>query len=81
MKSRDVRNLIIALIIVAVGIKLITWVSGNYISNISLANFSDLVKAFTGLGDLAMYGLIILAILLIPYYLSKRSQEKKIRGV
>lgn len=75
MKARDARNLIITLIIAVVGVKLVLWISGNYIGN--AAGFSDLVKGFTGLGDLMMYGLIALAILLVPYYLSKRSQEKK----
>lgn len=79
MSARDVRNLILTLIIVAIGIKLILWISGNYIGNVG--GFSDLVAGFTGLGDLAMYGLILLAVLLIPYYLSKRSQEKKLRGM
>ena len=75
MKARDVRNLILTLIILALGIKLILWISGNYIGN--AGDFSGLVTGFTGLGDLAMYGLILFAVLLFPYYLSKRSQEKK----
>lgn len=79
MSAKDVRNLILTLIILAIGIKLIMWITGNYIGN--AGSFSDLVAGFTGLGDLAMYGLILLAILLMPYYLSKRSQEKKIRGL
>ncbi len=79
MSAKDVRNLMLTLIILAIGIKLIMWITGNYIGN--AGSFSDLVAGFTGLGDLAMYGLILLAILLMPYYLSKRSQEKKIRGL
>ncbi len=60
MTAKNVRNLILTLIILAIGVKLILWIAG--------------------LGDLAMYGLILLAILLIPYYLSKRSQERKRSG-
>ncbi len=78
MRAKDTRNLIATLIILSIGIKLVLWITGNYIGNAD--SFSDLVDAFTGLGDLAMYGLILLAILLVPYYLSKRSQEKKIGG-
>ncbi len=76
MKSKNVRNYIIALLIVAIGVKLITLISSRYIPA-GFAGFSDLVKGFTGLGDLVLYGLIILAILLLPYYFSKCSEEKK----
>lgn len=78
MTAKNVRNLILTLIVLAIGIKLILWISGNYIGN--AGEFSSLVAGFTGLGDLAMYGLILLAIILIPYYFSKRSQEKKRSG-
>ena len=78
MQAKDARNLIITLVIVAVGIKLIAFISGRYISGTGFGGFSELVAAFLGLGDLALYGLIVLAILLVPYYLSKRSQEKKV---
>lgn len=78
MKAKDARNLILTLIIVAIGIKIITFITGRYISAAGAGGFGELIGAFTGLGDLALYGLIFLAILLIPYYLSKRSQEKKI---
>ena len=76
MRAKGVRNYILTLIILAIGVKLILWIPGNYVD--SADGFADLVGAFTGLGDLTMYGLILLAILLVPYYLSKRSQEKKI---
>lgn len=77
MKSKDARNLILTLIIIAIGIKIISIVTGRYVSAAGAGGFGELIAAFTGLGDLALYGLIFLAILLIPYYLSKRSQEKK----
>lgn len=76
MKAKDVRNLIISLVIAAIGIKLIAIISGRYISAAGATGFSELVSAFIGLGDLALYGLIVIAILLVPYYLSKRSKEK-----
>ena len=78
MRAKDVRNLIISLIVVAIGIKLITWISNHYVSASGFAGFSELINAFAGLGDLALYGLIFFAIILVPYYLSKRSQEKKV---
>jgi len=78
MKAKDARNLIISLIVVAIGIKLIAIISARYASIAGAGGFSELISAFLGLGNLAMYGLILLAILLIPYYLSKRSKERKL---
>ena len=81
MKSRDVRNLIITLIILAIGIKLITLISASSISNIpGIESVSKVVESFKGLGDLSLYGIAFLVILLIPYYFSKRSKEKKQYG-
>lgn len=82
MKSHDARNLIVTLIIVAVGVKLLLSISDYYASRAgSAGQFSELIQAFASLGNFAIYGLIILAILLIPYYLSKRSEEKKMPSV
>lgn len=77
MRAKDIRNLIISLIIVAVGIKLITAISRDYMSSVgSVGSFSELIGSFNSLGDFALYGLVLLAILLVPFYLSKRSKEK-----
>jgi len=78
MKSRDVRNLILTLAILALGIKIITYISGRFITQAGTAGFSGLVGAFTGLGDLMVYGLAAIALLLIPFYFSKRSSEKAV---
>ncbi len=80
--SKDIRNLILTLVIVAVGVKLITLTTKNikdiYVGVIGGSSFAGLINALDSIGDLILYGLLIIAILLIPYYLSKRSQEKKI---
>ena len=84
MEAKGIRNLIISLIVVAIGVKLITLVSKNikdiYVDAIvgGSPSYAELINALDSLGDLVLYGLIILAVLLIPYYLSKRSQEKKL---
>ena len=54
MKAKDARNLIISLIVVAIGIKLITIISARYTSIAGAEGFSELISAFRGLGDLAM---------------------------
>lgn len=80
MKPHDVRNLIVTLIIIAVGVKLLLAISDYYVSRSGASGqLGTLVNSFTSLGDFATYGIIILAVLLVPYYLSKRSQEKKTR--
>jgi len=76
MKAKDIRNLTITLVVLIVGIKLIVMISNRYINQAGVAGFSDLIKGFTGMGDLLIYGLAIIVILLIPYYISKRSGEK-----
>lgn len=71
MRSKDIRNLILTLIILAVGIKLILLISAHYIAQAGA--FSELATAFQGLGDLTIYGLAAIVLLLLPYYFSKRS--------
>ena len=79
--SKDVRNLILTIIIIAVGVKLITLISKHlkdiYVGVTGEGSFANLFNALDSIGNLVLYILIIIAILLIPYYLSKRSQEKK----
>jgi uncharacterized membrane protein len=80
MNSKDNRNLIIALIILAIGIKIILMAFSNYLSkNVGgiVGGFSDLTGSVESMGTLIIYGIIVLIILLIPFYLSKRSEEKK----
>ena len=78
MKAKDARNLIVTLIVLAIGVKLITWISANYISKVPGAGgLSSTVNSFLGLGDLSLYAIAIVVILLIPYYLSKRSKERQ----
>ena len=79
MSSKSVRNVIIALIILAIGIKLIMVLFNGYLSNlgVSVSGIGDLVGAVDKYGTWAIYGIIIIIIVAIPVYLSKRSDEKK----
>jgi hypothetical protein len=88
MAAKDVRNLIITLIILAVGIKLIVLISQTYTKTAAsaadltgVANFTGIVDAINSLSDLIVLGLGILIIILIPVYLSKRSNERKLMTV
>jgi hypothetical protein len=88
MAAKDVRNLIVTLIILVVGIKAIVLVSQTYTRTAAsaadltgVANFSNLVGAAESLSNLVIIGLAVLIIILIPVWLSKRSSEKKLVGV
>ena len=79
--SKDVRNWIISLIILAVGIKAVMIFMQNYLSALSIVNLpEDIVGSVNSLGTLMIYGLAGLTFLLIIYYFSKRSDEKKEKG-
>lgn len=73
MTSKDIRNGIIALLVLAVGIKLILYIVSSYI-NISEAG--EIGKSMENIGNIFFYAAILIAIILIPFYLSSRNSEK-----
>lgn len=78
MESEKIRDLIITLIIIAIGIKIITMIGLFFIPNLELVNISDnIVKSIEAIGNLFIFGMIFLIIILVPLYLSSRSEEKK----
>ncbi len=74
MSAKDIRNVILTLIILALGIKLLLYITEKFV-NINAAG--ELGKSFSDMGTLFMYGAIVIALILIPFYLSARSNEKK----
>jgi len=78
MSSKSIRNGIITLIILALGVKLIFYVLEKFID---ISQAGDIGKSLTGMGDLFVYGVAALAIILVPFYLSARSSEKKNAGM
>ncbi|MBI4170759.1 MAG: hypothetical protein HY514_03625 [Candidatus Aenigmarchaeota archaeon] len=74
MSSKDIRNVIITLIILASGVKILLYITEKFV-NINAAG--ELGKSFSGMGTLFMYGAIVIAIILVPFYLSARSDERK----
>lgn len=77
MASKDVRKLIITLVILAIGIKLITAVAGSFTSGTTLPAVRGVSSGLSSISDLTIIGITFLIIILIPVYLSKRSKEKK----
>jgi hypothetical protein len=50
----------------------------SYISNAGL-NMPEFAVSIEAIGNLIIIGLSFLTIILIPFYLSKRSEEKKLK--
>ncbi len=73
MSSKDTRNGIIALIILAIGVKIILYVLTKYVD---IAQAGDVGKSLGDIGNLFFYGALAIALLLVPFFLSARSNEK-----
>mgnify|MGYP001591471643 CR=1 FL=1 len=81
MPAKDVKRLIVTLIILIIGINLLVYLVKNYILNVPQAGLdvlgtADITPALTTLSGVLSVGLAFLVLILIPVYLSKRSQEK-----
>lgn len=76
MQSKKIRDLIATLIILIIGIKLLATIGFSYISNAGV-NMPEFAVSIEALGNMMVIGLSFLTIILIPFYLSKRSEEKK----
>ncbi len=74
MQPKSARNWIITLIILAIGVKALVYATAHFV-DISAAG--ELGKFLNDTGNLLIYGFVILAIILIPFYLSARSDERK----
>lgn len=78
MSAKSVRNLIFTLVILLVGIRAALFFFKSFLSKFEiLSSFKNFVDVIYGMNDLITYALIALIIILIPFYLSKRSSEKK----
>jgi len=77
MSSKDVKKLIITLIILGIGINILAYIGKNFISRLPVTRSTDLTPAITNLTNLLSIGIVIIIIVLIPVYLSRRSDEKK----
>ncbi|GEM_PF-5510513 len=74
MTAKSVRNWIITLIILAIGVKALIYATAHFVD---IAAAGELGKSLNDMGSLLIYGFIILAIILIPFYMSARSDERK----
>lgn len=68
MSSKETRNAIIALFVLAAGIKIIQTIAGNYIPDVEVSGLDNVVAGLNDLSDLIVLGVVALAIILIPVY-------------
>ena len=72
--SADARNYIIGIVITIIGIYYVKQLGQSYVGEGVAA---ELIESMLGMADPLMIGLGILALLLIPFWLSQRSEKKK----
>ncbi len=77
MTAKSVRNLIISLIILIIGVNILGYISQRYIPNIPNVQISGIASITSSFTTLISVGIFIIVLILIPVYLSKRSGEKK----
>jgi hypothetical protein len=79
MRAKDVRNFIFSVIVLIIGIRAVYYIFNGYLAKVEiLKSMRDLLASVSSLVDLFTYILIAVVILSIPFYLSKRSDEKKV---
>lgn len=71
------RNLIIGLVIVAVGVKLLVFIGTNALPRDSTGVAAGFLTGLTGMGDTIVLVCVLLALLLVPFYLSARGKVRK----
>ncbi len=72
--AKNIRNLIATLVIISAGIRILLYVPSLFVD---VAQAGDIGSTFNDMGNLIMYGALGLAIILVPFYLSARSNEKR----
>jgi len=77
MQSKDVSKLIVSLLVLAIGIKVITIIAKGYIQQPVAGIPPELVGSLDSVGNLFIMGIGVIILILLPFYFSKRSEEKK----
>lgn len=80
MSAKSVRNLILTLIILIIGIFILVRIGKGFTGTSPFATSTqNLIASIDSLSNMLILGLVIIVIILIPIYLSRRSEEKKIK--
>ncbi|MBI3190256.1 hypothetical protein HYZ41_00980 [archaeon] len=78
MSSRGVRNVIFTVVILVIGVELLWYVAKKYVSEAPASSGTEILSSMDSFLNLFVIGLVLIILLLIPIYLSQRSEENKI---
>ena len=77
MGSKGIRNVIIALLFLAIGSWFLLRVGKAFLPKDSPVDFSSIFSSFESLFTLFLIGIVIIIIILIPVWIAKKRQESK----
>ena len=75
MNAKDVRNLIVSLFVIIIGIRLVLNITSGFLSQVPEIPID--VPPLEGIGNTFIVFLAVLMLILVPVYLSKRSKERR----
>lgn len=78
MAAKEIKNLIVGIVIVLVGVQLLLRLSKGYTQGAQLPNIFPSIDAMS---NLLTIGLVIILLFLLPFYFSKRGEEKSKRSI
>lgn len=81
MTAKDTKNIIISIVVLLVGIQLVVYLAKGYIPKDADYLPKDVFSSVSSLANLMTIGLVIILFLALPFYFSRRSDEKKQRPV
>ena len=81
MPSKDIRNAIIALIILAIGSWSLTKLGKVFIPRDSPIDFTSFIAPIESILNLFLIGIVVLIVILIPVWIAKKRTEQKEKPV
>lgn len=76
MTAKDIKNLIATLVIAIVGVHLLVYISKSYIPQTQFLPGTEIFSSIQAMSNIITIVLVILILFLLPFYFSKRSEEK-----
>jgi uncharacterized protein YneF (UPF0154 family) len=78
MTAAGIRNVIVTIIILILGVEILWYIAKKYVSEAPASGGTDILSSMDSFLNLFVMGLVLIILLLLPIYLSKRSEENKI---
>lgn len=76
MAAKDIKNLIATIVIAIIGVHLLIYISKGYIPSNSALPGMEIFSSLEAMSNLITIALVILILFLLPFYFSKKSEEK-----